>query len=82
LTMASYDPVTSLPNGTTMCLGVRDASGVTRQWYNLDCWNYNIPKGVTVPITVQPPAATPLPAIVVLACPVGCQVTLTTVAAG
>jgi hypothetical protein len=50
------------------------------QWYNLDVWNLSSwVKGTDVPITPQPPVATPLADLVCTSCPPACQVEITTV---
>jgi hypothetical protein len=79
LTFPSYDPVDGIPvDGTfTLCTVV---NGVRTQWYNFPVWsNPGFPRGVAVPITPEPPPATPLPNLVCTACPPGCSMEIVTV---
>jgi hypothetical protein len=75
----AYDPVSGLPSGGgTFCLATT-VSGKLRQWYNYDAWSNSMPTGIVVPITPQPPPATPLADLVCTACPPGFSMQITTV---
>jgi hypothetical protein len=73
------DPVSGLPaGGRTMCLATT-VGGKLVQFYNFDCWaNSQIP-GVVVPITPQPPPATPLADLYCTSCPDGFVMEIVTV---
>jgi hypothetical protein len=60
-----------------MCLATTIGGKLT-QFYNLDVWSSSMVPGVVVPITPQPPAATPLADLVLTAMPDGCQIEIVT----
>jgi hypothetical protein len=79
LQMFSYDPQTTLPNnGGNFCL-CTTVLGKLTQFYLYDAWSNSMPRGIVVPITPQPPPATPLADLVLTACPPGFQMQIVTV---
>jgi hypothetical protein len=74
-----YDPVTGMPTGgRTFCLATT-VNGKLRQFFNLDIWDCaTMIRNVVVPITPQPPSATPLADLICTSCPPGCVMELVT----
>jgi hypothetical protein len=81
LQMPGYDPVSGLVTAGNFALAVGNPNDSTlRQFYNYDIWsNPGFMKGIVVPITPQPPSATPLYSLVCTSCPAGASFTIVTV---